>query len=337
MVKVFRTISAVLLISALCAGQALAQGESGASSLIIPPSARANAMGQSFVALSEDATSLWWNPAGMAFQKRAVDFMHTQLVPDLASDVFFEYLGVIYEIEGLAVIGANIQYLTYGEWEATSETGEDLGTAKSYEFVPTIGGAIRITDNLAVGLNLKFIYVNLAPAWATVEQIDGTGHSVGVDFGVLWKVPDFSVAGYKISRLRLGSSVVNIGPSLTYKNRDQAAPLPRNLRVGFAYTPVQDEGMEITMVADVNKSLVDYFTDEDYKRSNTYHVGAEFVYAALLVIRGGYIQDKDGDIKAPTYGLGFLMLENKLRIDFASIPQASDLERVYRWSVGYNF
>jgi len=293
-------------------------------------------MGQAFVAIADDATSLWWNPAGMAFVDRSVDFMHTQLVPDLASDVFFDYLGVLYEIKGFAVIGANLQYLSYGEWEATSQTGEALGTAKSYEFVPTVGGALKITDDIAIGMNLKFIYVSLAPAWATVEEIDGIGHSVGLDLGALWKVPEFSVVGFAVSRLRLGACFSNLGPSLTYSNRDQAAPLPRNFRLGMAYTPVKNETGEVTIVADVNKSLVEYGSDEDYNRSNTYHAGAEFVYANLLIVRGGYIYDDDGDIVNPTYGLGFI-LNDKLRIDFASIPQASDLARVYRWSVGYNF
>ena len=345
-VGLFFIISALLIVHA---GPAAAQGEAGASSLIIPPSARANAMGQAFVAIADDATSLWWNPAGMAFVNRTVDFMHTQLVPDLASDVFFEYLGVIYEIKGFAVIGANLQYLSYGEWEATSQTGEALGTAKSYEFVPTVGGALKITDDIAIGMNMKYIYVSLAPAWATVEEIDGIGHSIGLDLGGLWKVPDFKIPfplwGWKwnwrlahipVSRLRLGACFSNLGPSLTYSNRDQAAPLPRNFRVGIAYTPVKNETGEMTIVADVNKSLVEYGSDEDYNRSNTYHAGAEFVYANLLIVRGGYIYDDDGDIINPTYGLGFV-LNDKLRIDFASIPQASDLARVYRWSVGYNF
>lgn len=332
-VGLFFVIPALLILNA---APASAQGEAGASSLIIPPSARANAMGQAFVAIADDATSLWWNPAGMAFVDRSVDFMHTQLVPDLASDVFFEYLGVLYEIKGFAVIGANLQYLSYGEWEATDQTGTALGTAKSYEFVPTIGGALKITDDIAIGMNLKFIYVSLAPAWATVEEIDGIGHSVGLDLGALWKVPEFSVVGFSVSRLRLGACFSNLGPSLTYSNRDQAAPLPRNFRLGMAYTPVKNETGEFTIVADVNKSLVEYGSDEDYNRSNTYHAGAEFVYANLLIVRGGYIYDDDGDIVNPTYGLGFI-LNDKLRIDFASIPQASDLARVYRWSVGYNF
>ena len=154
-----------LLIVAAASSAAFAQGEAGAGSLIIPPGARANAMGQSYGAISDDATAMWWNPAGMAFvDHHAIDLMHSQLVPDLASDVFFEYIGGIYRIEGLGTIGFALQYLTYGEWEATSPTNESLGTASSYEIAPMIGGAIKLGDQLAVGMNLKFVYINLAPA-----------------------------------------------------------------------------------------------------------------------------------------------------------------------------
>ena len=75
-------------------GTLRAQGESGAHSLIIPPGARANGLGQSYVAISDDATGIWWNPAGLAFVNRAVDLMHSQLVPELASDDFYEYFHV---------------------------------------------------------------------------------------------------------------------------------------------------------------------------------------------------------------------------------------------------
>ncbi|MBN2071451.1 MAG: PorV/PorQ family protein [Candidatus Krumholzibacteriota bacterium] len=337
MIRSLRLISVSLVLVLAFSGSLSAQGEAGASSLIIPPGARANAMGQSFVAIADDATCLWWNPAGMAFIDRmAFDLMHTQLVPDLASDVFYEYAGWVYAIKGFAVIGAAIQYLSYGDWDATGQVGEFLGTASSYEVVPTVGGAIKITNDISVGMNLKFVYVNLAPKWATQDGQAGQGSSVAVDFGGLWRIPTFSVLGYEISRLNLGLALSNLGPALTYINPgEQAAPLPRNLRVGFAYTPVMSESAGLTVVADINKSLVEYFSDNDYNRSNTYHMGAEGIYANLLVIRGGYVYDNDGDIKDMTYGIGFLF--NKFRIDYASVPQASDLGRVHRWSFGMTF
>lgn len=288
-------------------------------------------MGQSSVAIADDATAMWWNPAGIGFvQNAAIDLMHSQLVPDLASDVFFEYIGGIYRIEGIGVIGAAVQYLTYGEWTHTALTPEDLGTASSWEIAPMIGGAVRLGNQLAIGMNLKFVYISLAPAWATIEGTSGTGHSVAVDFGGMWKIPDFAVLGLPIRRLNLGVAVTNLGPSITFINRDQAADLPRNLRGGFAYTPVLGEAARLTIAAELNRPLV------DFERSNTYHGGAEFVYAELIAVRAGYVYDKDGNIKDPTYGLGF-MFNNRVRIDWASVPQSEELARVHRWSLGFTF
>ncbi len=83
-------------------------------------------------------------------------------------------------------------------------------------------------------------------------------------------------------------------------------------------------------IAEVNRPLV------EFERSNTYHAGAEFIYVDLLAVRGGYVHDKDGNIQDPTYGLGFIF-NKRFRIDWASIPQAKELGRVNRWSIGISF
>jgi hypothetical protein len=281
--------------------------------------------------MSEDATSIWWNPGGMAFVNVSVDLMHSQLVPDLASDVFYEYIGGAYKVEGLGTIGAALIYLTYGEWEHTKPgSPETFGTASSWEVAPTVSGAIKIMDSIGIGMNLKFVYISLAPAWATPEGEPGRGHSVAVDIGGLWKVPEFGLFGYKIRNLNLGMCFSNLGPSVTFINRDQASSLPRNLRMGFAYTPVKSEVGAFTVAAEVNRPLV------EFDRSNTFHVGSEFVYIDLIAVRAGYVHDKDGNIKDPTYGLGFIF-NKRVRIDWASIPQSKELGRVHRWSVGVTF
>ena len=331
MVKKITLITISLFVVAAASSAAFAQGESGAGSLIIPPGARANGMGQSFGAIADDATAMWWNPAGMAFvDYHAVDLMHSQLVPDLASDVFFEYIGGIYKIKGIGTIGFALQYLTYGEWEATSPENVSLGTASSYEIAPMLGGAIKLGNQLSLGMNLKFIYINLAPAEVTIEGTSGTGSSVAVDFGAMWKVPDFGLAGVNIRRLDLGLTVSNLGPSITYINRDQAADLPRNLRGSIAYTPVLSDVSKWLITGEINRPMV------EWERSNTYHIGTEFLYSNLIALRLGYIHDQDGAIKAATYGLGFVF-NDRVRIDWASVPQAEELARVHRWSLGVNF
>ena len=330
MLKVVRITVVTGLLLILWVGSSFAQGEAGAHCLIIPPSARANGLGQSYVAIADDATGIWWNPAGLAFVKRAVDLMHSQLVPELASDVFYEYFGGASRFSNFGTVGFSMIYLTYGQWEGRDPNNVYLGKFTSWEIAPTLSGAIKVTESLGVGMNVKFVYIDLAPDVATVEGQKGSGHSVAVDVGALWKVPDFRLFGYGVSRLNLGLCVSNIGPSITFINRDQAASLPRNLRVGFAYTPFYSLNGKLTFAADINRPLV------DFQRSNTYDFGAEFLYINMIAIRAGYMHDKDGNIMDPTYGFGFL-INKKVRLDWASIPQAKELGRVQRWSIGVTF
>ncbi|HMA75685.1 MAG TPA: PorV/PorQ family protein, partial [Candidatus Krumholzibacteriaceae bacterium] len=205
-----------------------------------------------------------------------------------------------------------------------------LGTASSFEFSPVIGGSIRIMDNLSIGMNFKFVYISLAPEWATVEGKEGKGHSVAVDMGAIWKVPELDLFGRRIKRLNLGMCLSNFGPSVSYVDSDQAAPLPRTVRAGFSYAPYLDEVVELRFVGDIERELI--IVDV----SNIYHVGSEFVYSDLFAVRAGYIYDEDGDIKAPTYGLGFIF-NDRIRVDYASVPQSVELGRVHRWSIGVAF
>ncbi|MCA9728067.1 MAG: hypothetical protein KC729_10320, partial [Candidatus Eisenbacteria bacterium] len=60
-------VLAGLLAVAFAHGEVAAQ-TSGAQSLNITPGARADGMGRAFVALPDDATANWWNPAALAWR-----------------------------------------------------------------------------------------------------------------------------------------------------------------------------------------------------------------------------------------------------------------------------
>lgn len=329
MLKNLTVFALAAVLACTMTGTLQAQGEAGAHCLIITPSARANGLGQCYVAIADDATGIWWNPAGLAFVHAAVDLMHSQLVPELAPDVFYEYFGGAFKVEGFGTIGGSLIYLTYGDWVAMDEHANYLGQYSSWEIAPTLSGAFMIGKNIGIGANFKFIYIDLAPKEATVEGQPGRGSSVAVDVGALWKVPPFTMWGQKMS-LDLGMCVSNLGPSISYINVDQAAPLPRNLRAGFALTPYASDIGRVTVVAEINRPLV------DFERSNTYHAGVEFSYIDLIAVRAGYMHDRDGNIMDPTYGLGF-SFNKRYRLDWASIPQAKELGRVHRWSIGFTF
>jgi len=309
---------------------AYAVAESGVPSLTIPPGARANGMGEAFVAVADDATASWWNAGGLAFAKsRSLAFMHSQLVPDLATDVYYEYLGYASPAGDIGVWGLSVVFLTYGESIATGPAGDFLGTFKSWEGSLNASFAMQLSESIGAGISMKFIRVDYAPAEFTQDNVEGAGTSFAVDVGALWKM-----AG---PRVNLGMSVTNMGPNIAFIDREQSDPLPFTARIGAAYTAISDEVSNLLITADVEQSLVWLVDDEvETRRSEVYHAGVEYRYVNLLAGRFGYVYDDDGDFSDPTYGLGFIY-KDRLSLDYANVPQAQQLERVHRWSLYITF
>ncbi len=312
------------------AASTFAVGESGVPSLIIAPGARANGMGAAFVAVADDATASWWNPGGLAFlQNRSLSFMHSQLVPDLASDVYYEYFGYANQIGDFGTLSFSLTYLTYGESFKTDDFGNVLDPFTSWEVAGVGSFAIPIRSNIGVGLSMKFIHADYAPAWATQEGLRGAGSTVAAEAGLLWKIPS--------KNLNLGVAISNIGPDIAYIDPEQSDPLPTILRAGAAFTALSDEISRLLFSFDIEQSLV-WMVQRNIKkrRGEVWHVGAEYLYINLLAGRIGYVYDADGDVRSATFGLGFIY-KDKVRLDYASVPQARDLERVHRWSIGMSF
>ena len=328
-------ISAAVALTALTPS-AFAVGEAGVPSMIIPPGARANGMGEAYVAIANDATAAWWNVGGLAFvPNNNLALMHSQLVPDLANDVYYEFLGYSHQLKGFGTISLSLIYLTYGESVATNAQGQSRGTFKSWEASGYLSFSLPVTPNLGVGLTGKFIHADLAPADLTLDQLDGTGSTVAIDAGMLYKTPGFLFV--KDRALSLGAALTNLGPDISFIDQEQSDPLPITLRVGFAWTAVSNDVSNWLMTFDLEQSLVWLIdSNNDHRRSEIYHVGTEYRYIDLLAGRIGYVYDEDGDFSDATYGLGFIY-KNSVTLDYANVPQATTLDRVHRWSVGISF
>jgi hypothetical protein len=320
----------LLLAIAGWTGTAAAQAEAGAQSLLISPGARPNAMGRANVAVADDATAVWWNPGGMAFAKgRDAAFMYTKLVPDLADDVYYSYLSYVQHVEGWGGLGGSLSYLSYGLSTATDIDGNTIKEFTSWEGALSVGYGAELSDNLGAGIGLKVVRVDLAPADVTQDRKKGAGTTFATDVGVLWKVP--ALPGFKSIPVALGAAVQNLGPDIAYIDEDQSDPLGRNLKVGFAVYPYSNESFRTIVAADLNRSLL----PKSQWRDMIYDVGAEVEFNRLIALRVGYVRDKVGTIVDPTFGLG-LMLKS-IRVDYASVPQSTYLERVSRFSVSYHF
>jgi hypothetical protein len=118
--------------------------------------------------------------------------------------------------------------------------------------------------------------------------------------------------------------LTNLGPNIAYIDLNQSDPLPRNLAVGLAYRLVDTPFNRLTATAEINKELVGLnsgFSTE--LKEAIENVGIEYWYGAYVALRGGYIYDRTGDIKTPTFGVGFQY--RLFRFDFAYIPSSKDL------------
>ncbi len=334
----------ILALVAAPAPSVYAAANAGGASLQIPPGARAEAMGRFFTAVADDPFGPWWNPGGLAFMRGwNAGLMHTRLVPDLADDVYFEYIGVSNYIEGWGGVAGTLTYLNYGESIAT-ETGSptEIGTFSSFEFSPSIALGTEVIPNLGLGLNLKLLHVNLAPE----EYGDGKGTTFGVDLGALYRfqhpVDNLFGLGAGTWTAGLGAMVANLGPDISLTDENQADPLPRNLKLAISLGAAVPESYSMLVGMSVEKSLLsadipDTVTGLSFYERHEVLVsgGAEIGIMDLLFGRMGYIYDDVGKIKGWTYGAGFHL--DKFGLDFASIPQYRELDRVTKISVVAKF
>ena len=82
-------------------------------------SARGVAMGGAMTAVTNDSSSIYWNPAGLAHVPRlSTSFMHAQYV----ADITYEAASYAQRVDDASVIGAGVRYLNGGSIPQTTST-----------------------------------------------------------------------------------------------------------------------------------------------------------------------------------------------------------------------
>ncbi|MFH1851736.1 MAG: PorV/PorQ family protein [Candidatus Neomarinimicrobiota bacterium] len=249
----------VLYLSALLSLSALsAQSEAGAIFLLISPGARAGGMGEAQVAVANDAYASYWNPAGLGFLKGSeLALMHVNWLPNLADDLYYEFLAYRKHIKHLGTVGGHIIYLNLGEQLRTSEFAVELGTFTTYMMAVAFSYSSLLSPHSSLGINTKITYQHLASIGAGAEKGKGTSTDFGFDIGYLRK-------GFINPRLDLGLTVTNIGPKVAFIDAAQADPQPTNLTLGLQYRLVDSEFNRLSLVYDVDKLLVASYPDMDW-------------------------------------------------------------------------
>jgi hypothetical protein len=249
-----------------------------------------------------------------AHAKTEVTLMHANWLPELASDLYYEYVSYVQHMEGWGTVGGNLTFLSLGKNIRTDETGATKGEFDSYELALAFSYGTRPSSSLSTGLSAKIIYSHLADQGAGMERGKGSGSSFALDMGLL----------YHLKRFSLGTALTNLGPDIAYIDLSQSDPLPRNLAVGIAYRIVDTPFNRLTATFEVNKELVgldDPLSEEINEAIE--NMGIEYWYGSYVSLRAGYIYDYYGDIKTATFGAG--LQYRTFRFDFAYIPSSKDL------------
>ncbi|MFQ5648967.1 MAG: PorV/PorQ family protein [bacterium] len=339
--KRLSTFIAVLLVLAVAVPNVFAVSEAAVLFLLISPTARAGGMGEAFVALADDVSASYWNPAGLAFQEGdQFTSMYSKWLPQFNLDDLYYLFGAYrHSVEGLGTIAAHVTYINLGEQTITLETGpEPVGTFNSNDWALTLSYATLLGDDLGVGLNIRYIRSNLSEVGAGAEKGNGQASAFSVDVGVLKK-------NLFVDRLNFGLNVSNIGSKITFVDASQADPLPTNFRAGFAYRAIDQEFNKLTIAIDMNKLLVNknedgtsdsvtkaFFTawgNNDY----IFNLGAEYWYANLIALRAGYNYDDAGNVKYLTLGAGLKYSIYQFDFGYISAGENHPLSDTMRFSL----
>jgi len=247
-------------------------GISTAQFLKIGVGSRASAMGDAFVAVANDASALYWNPAGLSlFADNQVIFSHNEWVVDIKHD----FAGVVYHMDATNTFGVALTSLRTNDMPVTTEfapfgTGEyftysDLAVALSYSRKMTeqfsFGGTVRYVEETLDKLKMRAVMIDL-----------GTFYYTGL-----------GTSRFAVAVTNFGNQMAPDGEVVLWGKRKvtewQSFSPPTIFRIGFAFEPYQNEEHKVTTSIQLN---------HPNDNSENVSLGAEYTWKTTLFLRGGY-------------------------------------------------
>lgn len=350
---IFVLVAVAMVASAVPShGQLSKVGTIGLKFLDIGVGGRALAMGEAYTAIADDASSVFWNPAGIANVEDGDLFAGYTSWPadiNLYSVALAKKLNI--PLVGSGALAFSGTLLNTGLMNRTTEydpDGDFSGTFayEDYYFGLTLGKFF--TDRFAFGATIKYVHEKIA---------DWDINSWAVDIGTYYET------GYK--SIRIGMSVMNFGPDVTFKvdedgdgrfdedpldgisqdddNGDgvidgldldgedveqKPVPLPLTFRAGIAMDVLENEFSKATLVAELAHP------PDNVER---YQFGGEYWFQDMLALRVGYKLNMDEG--GFTAGAGFkwpFSASGKFSVDYA-FNDLGRLNSVHRVSTSLTF
>lgn len=283
LVRVIRNVSAILvsgiiLLVAICPDlTASASGGQAGAFVSWGAGARSLAMGKAFLAVADDASATYWNPAALVqMDRKEVQGLHAALWADTS----YDFLSYVHPTSKWGTLGISYTRL-YSDNFAVVEFNWntlELDVVRTFADVQqafTLCYGRKVLENLSIGVSSKLI----------TRSLDSSN-----DFHFSLDTYLFMDKVVKALPLRLGLGIQNL---LTAKSGDTDDSMPINFRVGAAYKTLKD------------KLLVSMDFDSALLKSNiNWHMGAEYWVLNFVALRLGFEGDLGTGLRESSAGFG---------------------------------
>ena len=276
--------------------------------------ARAMGLGNSYVALAEDGTAVFWNPAGLDYiYQQNVTLFHSSLY----EGTLYDFLGYAYPTLNIGTFGLGIARLSTGEIIETDINNEKLGEFSFEKYRLYLGYGLKLPYDLAAGVSVKVE----RSAFFNMQQFnDAIGTGVGLDAGIMYRPRWFSSA--LVRDWSAGLSIQNLFP-LQLKEGDETDVYPAIITLGIMRKiRLRDNRDAMHILLDLNKTAnVDM----------GFRFGVEYNFQNLGMIRVGY------NGQSPSFGAG--LRYSIFQVDYAFANPSTDglLPPTHRISLSFNF
>lgn len=286
-----------------------ARGTTSAGFLKLAPGARAEAMGEAYSAIVDDAGAMYWNVAALTRNDG-----HSLTFTDANTLLGSQYLYAAYarplgEDGGL---GLSLQQVSYKGFDITDDFGNQIGDlhAKPKNLAISAGYAYRV-KGFSYGAGLKYVESSIARYASTFA----------LDFGVLSPL-------YLDDRLRLAFTATNLGAGLKFDT--ETSPLPMALRLGSYYRVSRSLRATADLAFPVD-NLPTLMVGSEY----LYPIGSNYNLALRAGLNTRAMPDLGG-LAGFSYGLG--LTSTRLMFDYSvsAFGPLGDVHRVsltLRWGI----
>jgi len=325
-------ISGLLILCLAPAGQAQKSraGTVTANFLEIGFGSAGVAMGDAYVSLAEDLSSMYWNPAGLGYMNKSEAQFSIQ--PWIAN-INASFVGVALALPRIGTLGMGLTQIGYGDMPVTNLAFQE-GTGELFtanEIAANLSYSRRLAQWFSFGASVKYISSKI---WHT------NASAVAIDLGVKLNTDFFSPTGERADGMNIGMSISNYGTRMKYDGLDLLHPidilpdeqgnfqyangkfesveweLPLIFRVGIAVHPIVIGGNRVTLAVD---ALHPNNNTESVNVGGQYQLKIPAI--GVFSLRAGYkalfMEDSE---YGPTFGGGLflnLMGNVGLRIDYA--------------------